>query len=561
MNHIFIRAIVLSLIGTILCLPVQAQEVTVYHGGSIITMDDDNPEVEALAVKDGKIIATGSKAEVVGKYPSAGLRNLDGKTLLPGFIDGHSHFFQAAMIADYANVSAPPVGTASDIAGVLDVLRKHVADNPPKKGDWVVGYGYDGSAYTDGRDMTREDLDGDFPDNPVALIHVSGHGVVLNSRAFEAVGISADTPTPQGGIIAREPGSKKPAGLVMETAWFGLVFPKLPKPTPEQLLKNLKVAQDHYASNGYTTAQDAPVEPKALPLYLKARDENLFFIDLFTMAEQHKFADMVKDGFAFSQDYDNHFRMGGVKIIVDGSPQGKTAYFTEPFLNGGPDGEKDYRGEFITPQDEMNELFKIAYQNNLQVFSHVNGDGAIDMLLTAHKAAGAPKGRRPVAVHCQFIRPDQIDAFVEHEILASFFTNHAFFWGDVHIENLGVERAYFLSPLKTARAAGMRMTNHSDFLVTPLNPMFILWTAVNRTSRSGRVIGPDERVSPAEGLKALTIDGAHQYFEEGKKGSLEVGKLADMVILDQNPLTIDPDKIKDIEVVETFKEGKTVYKR
>ena len=558
------RLVSIFLVGFALGLPAWAQTgdaVVVYANGPIVTMDESNPEVEALAVKAGKIIAVGRQADLDEKYPSATKVDLEGRSLLPGFIDGHSHFFQAAMIADYANVSAPPVGPAKDIAGVVETLKEHAAAKPPKPGDWIVGYGYDGASYTDGREMTREDLDKDFPEIPVALIHVSGHGCVLNSAAFKLVGIDADTKTPEGGIIARQKGSNEPAGLIMESAWFGIVFPKLPKPSPEQLLKNLKAAQDHYVANGYTTAQDAPVEPEVLPLYEKAKEKELLFIDLVTFAEQHKFPQMVEDDFGFSREYDRHFRMGGVKIIVDGSPQGKTAYFTKPFLNGGPDGEKDYRGEFITGQEEMNKIFKLAHENDLQVLSHVNGDAAIDMLLTAHKSAGAPKGKRPVAVHCQFIRPDQIKQFTEHGVLASFFTNHAFFWGDVHVENLGRERAFFLSPLKTARAEGMRMTNHSDFLVTPLDPMFILWTAVNRVSRSGRVIGPEERVSPAEGLKARTIDGAHQYFEEDMKGTLEPGKLADMVILDGNPLTVDPMKIKDIKVVETIKEGKTVYRR
>ena len=316
-------------LAILLTLPVLADEpVVVYGNGTIITMNETSPQVEAVAVQSGTIVAIGSEAEITEKYPDADKVDLEGQTLLPGFIDGHSHFFQAAMIADYANVSAPPVGPAKDIAGVVDTLKKHVADHPPGAGDWVVGYGYDGPSYSDGREMTRDDLDKDFPDVPVALIHVSGHGCVLNSAAFEAVGINADTKTPEGGVIARKEGSNEPEGLLMESVWFGTVFPKLPKPGPEQLLANLKSAQDHYARNGYTTVQDAPVEPDVLPLYEKAVQEKLFFIDLITFAEQHKFAKMVEDDFGFSRDYKNHFRMGGVKIIVDGSPQGKTAYFT-----------------------------------------------------------------------------------------------------------------------------------------------------------------------------------------------------------------------------------------
>jgi predicted amidohydrolase YtcJ len=250
-----------------------------------------------------------------------------------------------------------------------------------------------------------------------------------------------------------------------------------------------------------------------------------------------------------------------VKVIADGSPQGRTAYFTKPYLTCGPGGEKNWRGTPIVPPEHLNAVVKLAYECDAQVLVHCNGDAAIDMLLDAHKAAGAPHGRRTTVVHSQFVRRDQLDLYVQYGINASFFTNHAFFWGDVHMQNLGQERAYFLSPMKTARALGLRMTNHSDFLVTPLDPMFILWTAVNRTSRSGQIIGPDERISVLDGLKALTIDGAHQYFEENRKGSIEVGKLADLVILTANPTKVDPAAIKAIKVAETIKGGKSVFRR
>jgi len=203
---------------------------------------------------------------------------------------------------------------------------------------------------------------------------------------------------------------------------------------------------------------------------------------------------------------------------------------------------------------------KLAYDNNIQIMTHCNGDATIDMMLDAHEAAGAPPGKRTVIIHSQFVRPDQLDLYVKYDLLASFFTNHAFFWGDVHVENLGKERAWFLSPARTAASKGIRFSNHSDFAVTPLNPMFILWTSVSRTSRSGQVIGPDERISPQQGLRALTIDAAYQYGEEADKGSLEAGKLADLVVLDRNPTKVPADDIKSIKVIETFKAGNSVYR-
>ena len=533
----------------------------IYLRGDIIIMDEKNPAAEAVAVKDGKILAVGSKNEVLKtKGPSTQIMDLGGRTMLPGFIDGHSHFFQAAMIADYANVSAPPVGMASSIAGIIEVLKDHVTQKPLKPGEWLIGYGYDGTALLDGREATRDDFDPYFPDHPMALVHVSGHGCVLNSAAFEAVGIDANTPTPPGGVTVRMLGSTEPVGLLMENSMFPILL-ALPKPSPQLLLEHLTMAQQLYASNGYTTVQDAPVEPKVMPLYQQAADEGRFFLDLNGYWESHHFLATAKPGTDYRSPRSNHYRLAGVKVIADGSPQGRTAYFTQPYLTLGPGGEKNWCGTSIVSPEHLKAVVKLAYECDAQVLVHCNGDAAIDMLLDAHQAAGSPHGHRTTVVHSQFVRRDQLDLYAKYGINASFFTNHAFFWGDVHVENLGKERAYFLSPMKTARTLGLRMTNHSDFLVTPLDPMFILWTAVNRTSRSGRVIGSDERVSVLNGLKALTIDGAYQYFEENRKGSIEAGKLADFVILTANPMKVDPMAIRDIKVAGTIKEGKTVFKR
>ena len=532
----------------------------IYHG-DIITMDENNPTAEAVAIKDGLVLAVGSKADVLRtKGTATQIIELGDKAMLPGFIDGHSHFFQAAMIADYANVSAPPVGTAGSIAGIIAVLQDHVARKPLKPGEWLIGYGYDGSALSDGRDATRDDFDPYFPDNPMVLVHVSGHGCVLNSAGFKAVGIDANTPTPPGGVTVRKPGSNEPAGLLMENSMFPILL-KLPKPSPQLLLEHLTIAQQMYASNGYTTVQDAPVEPKVMPLYQKAADEGRFFLDLNGYWESHTFLTSFKPGADYRSPAVNHYRVAGVKVIADGSPQGRTAFFSKPYLTGGPGGEKNWCGTPIVPPEHLNAVVKLAYECGAQVLVHCNGDAAIDMLLDAHQAAGAPEGRRTTVVHSQFVRRDQLDLYVKYGINPSFFTNHAFFWGDVHVENLGQERAFFMSPMKTARAMGLHMTNHSDFLVTPLDPLFILWTAVNRTSRSGHVIGPDERISVLDGLKALTIDGAHQYFEEGRKGSITAGKLADLVVLSANPMKVAASTIKDIKVAETIKDGKSVFKR
>jgi predicted amidohydrolase YtcJ len=534
----------------------------IYSGGVIVTVASANLTAEAVATLGGKVVAVGAREAVLKGWrgPGTTLVDLDGRTMIPGFVDAHSHFINAVEMANWVNVSSPPVGPVKDIAGIVAEVERFKDRTKPKPGEWIVGYGYDGTTLLDGRELTRDDLDAKFPDNPVVLIHVSLHGAVLNSAAFRAVGIDATTPTPAGGVTIRKPGGE-PAGLLMEQSYLP-VYLKMPKASEAELLANLKPAQDRYASRGYTTVVDAPMDTPSISLYTKGADQKLFYLDLIGYARWLEFPEMVAQGTDFGAPYRNHLKWpAGVKIVGDGSPQGKTAFFTKPYMTGGPSGEKDWRGEPNVTLDSLKYLVRLAYDHNVQVEYHANGDAAIDMLLEAHEAAGAPEGRRTTVIHSQFVRPDQLDKYVEYGFIPSFFTNHAFFWGDVHVKNLGEARASFLSPMKTARAKGLRMSNHTDAAVTPADPLFTIWTAVNRTTRSGRVLGPAERITPLEALKAVTLDAAYQYFEEASKGSIEVGKLADLVILSENPLTIDPAKIAEIRVLETIKEGKTVYRR
>jgi predicted amidohydrolase YtcJ len=532
---------------------------TIFVNGEVVTMDDARPTAQAVAIAAGRIIAVGTTAELTAySGPSTRTIDLGGKALLPGFIDGHSHFFQVALVSNSANVSPPPVGSVNTIAEIVTTLEQYAAEHPPKPGEWLMGFGYDGSALRDGREATRDDLDPAFPDTPVLLVHVSGHGCLLNSAALKIVGVDANTPTPAGGVIARKPGGSEPTGLLMETAWLPVIG-VLPKPSPQTALQSIARAQTSYAANGYTTAQDAPTIAPIMALYEEAARQGLLKIDLVAYADAQGLAQRINGGLGFPTSYDGGLRIGGVKLILDGSPQGKTAYFTRPYLTDGPNGEKNYCGAPVITDREVKESVAFAYEHGAQVLAHCNGDAAIDMMLEAHRAAGAPPGRRTTIVHSQFVRPDQLEEYARYGFVASFFTNHAYFWGDVHVKNLGKDRAYFLSPMKTAGRLGIRMSDHSDFFVTPLDPLFIAWTAVNRLSRSGEVIGPDERISAHDAFRALTIDAAYQYGEEERKGSIAPGKLADLVVLDHNPLQVDPASIKDVRVVQTFKEGASVY--
>ena len=416
----------------------------------------------------------------------------------------------------------------------------------------------------EGVGLSRDDLDKDFPDNPVVVGHVSMHGAVLNSAALKKWKITAETKTPPGGIIVRKHGSSEPAGLIMETAFLP-IYAALPKPTREEELPWSRAGQMMYAQAGITTAHEGATHADELEVMKRVTSAGGNIIDLIAypfITDLDKVLEANPPS-AWGR-YDKRLKIGGVKITIDGSPQGKTAFFTQPYLNGGPGGEPNWRGELTFPLETVQKMVKRVYDLGVPLNLHANGDAAIDVFLKAHELAAADdvtKDRRVTLIHAQFVRPDQLDRLVIYKVVPSFYTLHTFYFAEAHIANRGVAQASFMSPMRAALERGLRPTNHTDFVVAPLDQMFMMWSAVNRVSRGGQWIGPDQCVGPFEALEAMTINVAKQYGESASKGSLVAGKLADMVILDQNPLRVERMRIKDIKVLETIKEGKTIYNR
>ncbi|GAB3250153.1 amidohydrolase [Larkinella harenae] len=540
----------------------------IYINGKIITVNATNAVAQAVAVQGGKILDVGSTA-AISKLKGANtvVVDLGGKTVIPGLIDGHSHFMGLAR-TKMANVAAPPVGPVKNLTDLVAELQKHKVTKKIPDGEWITAFGYDVDQLAEKRHPTKEDLDGAFPHNPVVITHVSGHMSVANSAALKIAGINSNTKDPAGGLIVRKPGSTEPDGLLQEKAQ-GLIrgFVESKAPTLDDQLNDLKAQQTFYASHGITTAQDGSTSFESLELLRKAAERNALFIDIETLPS-YAIVDKVIGNPQFKYGIlNNHLKLNGFKFVSDGSPQGKTAFFGKPYLTKVPGCDNpECNGFPVTTQEQFNAAVKKGFENNIQVYVHCNGDAAIDMYLTAIENANrelktTSTNRRPVVIHSQFVRPDQLDQYKKLGLVPSFFTNHTFFWGDVHIQNLGQDRAFFSSPLKSALKRNITFTNHTDYVITPVDQMFLLWSSVNRQSRSGKTIGPEERVTPLEGLRAITINGAYQYFEENIKGSIEKGKLADLVVLSDDPLTIDPLKIKDIVVLETIKEGKTVFRR
>ncbi len=536
---------------------------TLYTNGDVVTIDDAQPSAGAVAVKDGRILAVGSRESVERAHKGASTRVVDlaGKTLLPGFLDPHSHYINSLSTANQLNLFAPPAGPGKDVESIVAALKQFRDERKIPKGELVTAYGYDDSVMPD-RPLNRDDLDAALPDNPVMVLHVSLHGAVLNSSALKQYGISAATKTPPGGVIVRKAGTNEPYGLIMEMAFLP-IFASLPKPTAEQEIEWSTAGQRIYAAAGVTTAQEGATHAADAALMKRAAAKGANIIDVVAFPFITDLDAILKDtpAAAFGR-YENHLKFGGVKMTLDGSPQGRTAWFTTPYLVPGPSGEKDWKGEPGFPEATVKEWFKRVYDLGLPLNAHANGDAAIDLLLRAHEHAAAgslDKDRRTTIIHSQFVRPDQLDKYKAYKMIPSLFTEHTFYFAEAHVRQRGKEQAHFMSPMRAAIDKGLHPTNHTDFNVSPIDQMVVVWTAVNRVSRGGEVIGENQRVTPLEALKAITINVAYQYFEEKTKGSIEVGKLADLVILDRNPLKVDPMTIKDIKVLETIKEGRTTY--
>lgn len=535
---------------------------TIFHGGEIVTVNDAQPRADALAVKNGKIVAVGEVADVLKfKGDKTQVVDLKGKTLVPGFVDGHAHFLGFGSQAVGANLLAPPDGTVNTIDDLVGKLQEFAAGPDVDRTGWVFGIGYDDAVLVERRHPTRDDLDRVSQEIPVIAVHISGHFSAMNSAGLKKIGYTAETPNPRGGVIRRRPGGNEPNGVLEELASIPHMIPAINAVTPEDKDYFLERGLELAKSFGYTTANEGRCMAFQHQDLVSAARRGLLDIDVLSYID---YTARMELEYSYSgSEYVGRYRVAGMKITLDGSPQGRTAWRTTPYLLP-PDGQSEgYKGYPAIPDTKLIEsLFDEAYQKHWPVKVHANGDAAIDQMIEALKPVHQKYGsgdRRHVLIHGQFVRPDQLDSLKELQVIPSLFPMHTFYWGDWYDEIIGPELAQQISPMRSAINRGMNPTSHTDAPVALPNLMQVMSATVNRVSRSGKVMGPDERLTPLEALKAITLWGAYQHFEEKTKGSLEVGKLADMVILDKNPLTVDPLTIKDIKVVETIKEGKTVY--
>jgi predicted amidohydrolase YtcJ len=576
---------------------------TIYFGGPIYTMVHDGDRVEALAVANGMIVAIGAKDDILKtKGPDTTLIDLGGKCLLPGFIDPHSHVVQQALKFSVVNLDPYPIGDVKTIADVQRKLRERIEKTKPEKGKWVFGWGYDDTGLVEMRHPTRDDLDNVSTDHPIALMHISNHLMTCNSKALELAGITAETKDPDGGKIQRKPGSSEPNGVLEELGLL-ILLSKIPAPSADRAMEMLTYGIAKYAEAGITTAQDGASTPGMLKLLEKANEAGKLPIDivvypLYKVADEAMVADIAQSWRNFGR-----YRIGGIKLAIDGSIQGYTAYLSKPYHvqpsgsgdleadrcesdagtqmvlgvdavsderehnhdNDKPTIERGYRGYANMTPDEVVSWVRTCDDAGIQCLAHCNGDAAIDMLIDAIRSVRTDRPRsdlRTVIIHAQTMREDQLNFAANQGLVPSFFPIHVTFWGDRHRDIfLGPDRAARISPSRSALDRGMKITLHHDAPVAGIDMLAVVSAAVNRSTTSGKLLGPEQAITPYEAFRTITKDAAWQYFEEHRKGTLENGKLADFVIIDKDPFSIDPKKIVSIQIAETIKEGKTVFKR
>lgn len=533
----------------------------IYFNGQILTMDVDEPKVEAISVRDGVIESVGNESEVMLLVEDhSELIDLEGATLMPGFVDAHGHFPGSGRTAFSADLNSPPIGTISSIEELLTTLAAFGEQRPE---GWLVGHGYDDTLLAEMRHPTRDDLDRISADRPIAISHVSGHLAVANSAALELMGIDESTPDPKGGHIVRDPNSpdqRRPNGVLEETAAREVSLKTLNIDATDAM-RMTQLATNEYLKYGVTTASAGGMPMGLGQMVGAVSNAGTMPLRVAFFPLMEEIGDDLLSGESRLSDFAMaRVEVPRVKIIADGSIQGYTGYLTEPYHRPYK-GDASYRGYPSVLRDDLFAQVAGLYEKRIQVAIHGNGDASIDDSLDAIAAAAEQHpwpDARPLIIHAQMTRRDQLDRMKDLNVTPSFFSAHTFFWGDRHVGIfMGPERAANMSPAKWAIDAGVRFSSHMDTPITPMRPLQAVWSQVERLSKSGALIGADQRIDRDAALRAVTIDAAWQVFMDDRIGSLEPGKLADLIVLSGDPLT-EPD-IRDLTVLRTVIEGEAVY--
>lgn len=558
---VIILVLVVILISVLMRVRPPLPQSQLFVNANIITMDTAQPQAEAMLIERDRIVWVGSNAEAEAYRSSAErVLNLQGMTIIPGFIDAHGHFPGSGLTEFAADLNSPPIGDVKSIGSLQSRLSAFADANPD---GWILGIGYDDSLLAEKRHPTREDLDAVSKDRPVYILHISGHMGVANSVALALAGIDNTTPDPEGGVIVRD-SSGNATGLLKETAGTQLQTLAMDFSAID-FMEMIDSAAAEYLRVGVTTAQSGGVDSRmlsglSLASKLRRIPQRLELWPIWQTVGEALVAGEMK----LNPKPNDYLSIGAIKIIADGSIQGYTGYLSQPYFHP-HHGDEDYRGFPVVPAQQLAEQVLAAHSAGYQLAIHGNGDAAIDMILDAIEKAQQAVPRedvRHIIVHAQMARHDQLARMKNLGVTPTFFSAHTYYWGDRHRDIfMGPERAARMSPARSAQALNLRYSIHLDTPVVPMNPMLLVWSAVNRVSASGAEIGPEEKVSVSDALAATTIDAAWQIHRDHELGSLTAGKLADLVVLDRNPLTVPALALRDIEVEQTYVGGRLYYQR
>lgn len=535
--------------------------------GVIVSLTDKSPGVivDAVAITGDRITAIGTTADLTALAgPNTETIDLNGQTLLPGFIDAHGHFPSSGLIEKhFVDLNSPPIGNVTTIDEVVALLAAKAAVTP--KGEWIQGRGYDDTLITEMRHPTRWDLDRASTEHPIYIGHISGHLSVANSVALEMAGITGDTPQPFGGKVRKDSETGEPNGVLEEPPAMGQVGKLLPEFSEADMIEAIEIAAKSYAAVGVTTAQQGATAPNGAEVFVKAYHQGRLPIRVHVWPVLQAMVALVNNNGALKHpNADGMVTYRSVKGFADGSIQGYTGYLSQPYHSHNHNDPR-YRGYPRMDKDALAEQITTVHKAGYQIAVHGNGDAAIDDVLYAFEKALTESPRedaRHIVIHAQMAREDQLDRMQALGIIPSFFNLHTYYWGDRHWDIfMGPERAARMSPAASAVERHMPYTLHADTPVVPMEPLRIVWSAVNRLSSGGRLIGGAQRISVLDALKGVTTHAAYQAFEENDKGTIEVGKLADLVVLDRNPLTIPPLELADIKVMRTMVGGRTVFEQ
>lgn len=514
-----------------------------YYNGDILTME--NSDFEAVYIEDGIIKKCGDYLHLKNEVSQdTKFIDLQGKCLMPSFIDSHSHVISFANTLNLVDLSK-----ATSIEQIIQLFKDYLIKNKPAADKMLIGFGYDHNFLKEKRHPLATDLDKISPTNPIMISHASGHMGVINTKAIQLFKLTDNILDPVGGKYGRDSNGKL-NGYLEEQAFIKTAGQNIQETNDlsQQVIEALKI----YASYGITTIQEGYMKHSEFTLLSSLARNNQLFLDVVGYVDIKDNADIYKNNQQFYQYY-NHFKLGGYKLFLDGSPQGKTAWLSRPYENSG-----DYCGYPIYQDKQVNHYVKRALDDQAQLLTHCNGDQASSQLLDAFNKQST--NLRPVMIHSQTLRPDQLPQLKQIGMMPSFFIAHIYYWGDIHKVNLG-NRANYISCVHSALKLDIPYTFHQDTPVIKPDMLETIWCACKRETKNGIILGENERLSVYNALKGVTINAAYQYFEEDHKGSIKEGKTADLIILSANPCKVAIDKIKDIEILETIKDGNTVFKK